>query len=58
LEAAGLRKRIGELVPMAAGPEVLRQVLWSVEQGAFRRFDARLAGNIALKKIREGLDTA
>ena len=54
LEAARLRKRIGELVPMAAQPEVFRQVLWSVEEGALRRFDARLAANIALKKIREG----
>lgn len=54
LEAARLRKRIGEIVPPAAGAEVFRQVLWSVEEGALRRFDVRLAGNIALKKIREG----
>jgi hypothetical protein len=54
LEAARLRKRIGELVPATAGAEVFRQVLWSVEEGALRRFDARLATNIALKKIREG----
>jgi hypothetical protein len=54
LEAARLRKRIGELVPLVAGAEVFRQVLWSVEEGALRRFDARLAANIALKKIREG----
>jgi hypothetical protein len=54
LEAARLRKRVGELVPSAAGAEVFRQVLWSVEEGALRRFDPRLAANIALKKIREG----
>jgi hypothetical protein len=54
LESARLRKRIGELVTSAAGAEVFRQVLWSVEEGALRRFDARLAANIALKKIREG----
>jgi hypothetical protein len=54
LEAARLRKRIGEIVPTAGCPEVFRQVLWSVEEGALRRFDARLATNIALKKIREG----
>jgi hypothetical protein len=54
LEAARLRKRIGEFVTAAAGAEVFRQVLWSVEEGALRRFDARLAANIALKKIREG----
>ena len=54
LEAARLRRRILDLVPAAGGAEVFRQVLWSVEEGALRRFDARLAGNIALKKIREG----
>ncbi len=54
LETARLRKRIGEIVPAAAQSEVFRQVLWSVEEGALRRFDARLAANIALKKIREG----
>ena len=43
-----------ESVPSAAGAEVFRQVLWSVEEGALRRFDARLAANIASKKIREG----
>ena len=36
------------------GPELLRQVMWSVEAGALRRFSARHAINIALKKIREG----
>jgi len=54
LEAARLRKRVGELVPMAAATEVFRQVLWSMEEGALRRFDTRLSANIALKKIREG----
>jgi hypothetical protein len=54
LEAARLRKRLGELVPLGATAEVFRQVLWSMEEGALRRFDPRLAGNIALKKIREG----
>jgi hypothetical protein len=54
LEAARLRRGIGDLVGAAAGAEVFRQVLWSVEEGALRRFDARLASNIALKKIREG----
>lgn len=54
LEAARLRKNILQLTPPAVGPEVFRQVLWSMEEGALRRFDSRLAGNIALKKIREG----
>ena len=34
--------------------EVLRQVLWAVEEGALQRFGAAMAVNIALKKIREG----
>jgi hypothetical protein len=54
LEAARLRRQIGELVPVSAGPEVFRQVLWSAEEGALRRFPSAMALNIALKKIREG----
>jgi len=54
LDAARLRRQILGLVPAADGAEFFRQVLWSVEEGALRRFDARLAANIALKKIREG----
>jgi hypothetical protein len=54
LDAARLRKSILGLVPLASGSEVFRQVLWSIEEGALRRFEPRLAANIALKKIREG----
>jgi hypothetical protein len=54
LEAARLRKTILQLTPTANGAELFRQVLWSMEEGALRRFDSRLASNIALKKIREG----
>jgi hypothetical protein len=54
LEAARLRKSVLTAVPHTDGPEVFRQVLWSVEEGALRRFEPRLAINIALKKIREG----
>lgn len=54
LEAARLRKRLLALVPAGQAGETLRQVLWSVEEGALRRFEAPLAVNIALKKIREG----
>jgi hypothetical protein len=54
LDAARLRKRIGELVPTAAQAEIFRQVLWSVEEGALRRFATPLAINTAVKKIREG----
>jgi hypothetical protein len=54
LEAARLRKRLLALVPASHAGETLRQVLWAVEEGALRRFEAPLAINIALKKIREG----
>jgi hypothetical protein len=54
LDAARLRKSILQLTPAAVGGEIFRQVLWSMEEGALRRFDSRLAANIALKKIREG----
>ena len=54
LEAARLRKSILQSTPATVGPEIFRQVLWSMEEGALRRFDSRLASNIALKKIREG----
>jgi hypothetical protein len=54
LELARIRKQIQELVPSASSPEVLRQVIWAVEQGALQRFTVSLAINIALKKIREG----
>lgn len=54
LDAARLRRRIGEVVAAAEVPEVFRQVLWSTEEGALRRFEVPLAANIALKKLREG----
>jgi hypothetical protein len=54
LELSRVRRQIRELVPTASSPEVLRQVIWAVEQGALQRFSPELAINIALKKIREG----
>jgi hypothetical protein len=54
LDVARTRKRISDVAPAAVAPEMLRQVVWAVEQGALRRFDLALALNIALKKIREG----
>ena len=54
LELARTRRRIGESVPAHEATEVLRQVVWAVEEGALRRFDLPLAVNIALKKLREG----
>lgn len=53
-ELARLRRDIQIATSSTAGPEVLRQVVWSIEVGALRRFSARHAMNIALKKIREG----
>jgi hypothetical protein len=54
LELARTRKRVLETVAGPEAPEVLRQVVWAVEEGALRRFEMPLAVNIALKKIREG----
>jgi hypothetical protein len=54
LELARTRKKISGVVPSQEIAEVLRQVIWAVEEGALRRFELPLAVNIALKKIREG----
>jgi hypothetical protein len=54
LDLARTRKRIIDIVPEAAAPETLRQVIWAVEEGALRRFEVPLALNIAVKKIRDG----
>jgi hypothetical protein len=54
LELARVRREILKIVANGAGPEVLRQVIWAVEQGALQRFTVTMAVNIALKKIREG----
>ena len=54
LELARTRKRLQDAVPSPEVAEVMRQVVWAVEEGALRRFDLPLAVNIAVKKIREG----
>jgi hypothetical protein len=54
LEMARTRRLVLDAVPGGGGAEILRQVIWAVEEGALRRFSLRLALNIALKKIREG----
>lgn len=51
---ARTRQRVLETVAQGDASEILRQVVWSIEEGALRRFDPPLALNIALKKIREG----
>jgi len=54
LEAARVRASVLGVSAPNEEVELFRQVLWSMEEGALRRFDPRLALNIALKKIREG----
>ena len=54
LDAARLRRKVLETVAASDAAETFRQVLWSVEEGALRRFNAGKAINIALKKLREG----
>lgn len=54
LEAARVRSSVVEATTAQDGPELFRQVLWSMEEGALQRFAPRLALNIALKKIRDG----
>lgn len=54
LAAARLHRKLTELLPPQELDARLREVLWSVEEGALRRFDVPLAVNIALKKLREG----
>ena len=54
LELARTRKLILRTIPEPAGTEILRQVIWAIEEGALKRFEARYAINIALKKVREG----
>jgi hypothetical protein len=53
-ELARLKRDIQNATSSTASPELLRQVAWSIEIGALRRFSPLHAINIALKKIREG----
>lgn len=53
-ELARLRREVQQVTGVAHAPEVIRQVLWSIEEGALRRFTSLHALHIALKKIREG----
>ena len=51
---ARLKRDIQTATSTSAAPEILRQVVWSIEAGALRRFSPLHALNIALKKVREG----
>jgi hypothetical protein len=53
-ELARLKRDIQNATSSTASSELLRQVLWSVENGALSRFSPLHAINIALKKIRTG----
>jgi hypothetical protein len=56
-ELARLRRELQALVEPAAVTERLREVTWSVEEGALQRFQSLHAIRIAIKKIRDGLWT-
>ena len=53
-ELSRLRRDIQAATSTSAAPELLRQVIWSIESGALRRFSTLHAVHIALKKIRLG----
>lgn len=53
-ELARLKRDIQAATSSAAAPELMRQVAWSIEEGALRRFTPVHALHIALKKIRDG----
>jgi hypothetical protein len=52
-ELARLRRDVQGATSSAAAPELMRQVVWSIEEGALKRFSPTHAIHIALKKIRE-----
>jgi hypothetical protein len=54
LEAARLRRNLLELLPRPAAAGALREILWSMEEGALNRYEIPLAINTALKLVREG----
>jgi hypothetical protein len=53
-ELARLRRDIQLVTTVEAAPELMRQVVWSIEHGSLQRFSPLHALHIALKKIREG----
>ena len=53
-ELARLRRDVQGATSSAAAPELMRQVVWSIEEGSLKRFSPTHAIHIALKKIREG----
>ena len=53
-ELARLKRDIQAAAGTGEAPELLRQVVWSIEAGPLKRFAPTHAIHIALKKIREG----
>ena len=53
-ELARLKRDIQAATTSAAAPELMRQVVWSIEEGSLKRFPPIHALRIAVKKIREG----
>jgi hypothetical protein len=53
-ELARLRRDLQAATSAGAAVELTRQVAWSIEEGALKRFSANHAIHIALKKVREG----
>jgi hypothetical protein len=53
-ELARLNRDIQKLTTCAAAPDLVRQVIWSIEEGALQRFAIPHAIHIAIKKLREG----
>jgi hypothetical protein len=56
-ELARVRRELQASIEPTAVAERLREVVWSIEEGALRRFQPLHAMRIALKKIRDGLWT-
>lgn len=54
IELARLQAKVRDVVAGSDAPEVIRQVAWSMQFGALRRFPTYMALNIASKKLREG----
>jgi hypothetical protein len=53
-ELARLKRDIQLVTTVDTAPELMRQVVWSIEHGSLQRFSLLHALHIALKKIREG----
>jgi hypothetical protein len=53
-DLARLRRDIQAATNSTAAAELMRQVVWSIEEGSLKRFTPLHAMHIALKKIREG----